>query len=170
MRDTHIWSLSQEDPLEEGMATHSSILAWRIPWTEEPGGLQSTWSQRVGHDWATNTLISLVLISVRINIRHYSSSLLLACPRLHHTEPPRDSGPRQVGPVLVRLNCRGRQPPHHPVPAPCPLAFPREEVVLRFVSASQEGRGEWEDENEGHNQPRCLGEHSHFLFEPHGRL
>ena len=43
-------SLGREDPLEEGMATHSSILAWRIPWTEEPGGLQSTGSQRVGHD------------------------------------------------------------------------------------------------------------------------
>ena len=40
----------QEDPLEEGMATHSSILAWRIPWTEEPGGLQSMESQKVGHD------------------------------------------------------------------------------------------------------------------------
>ena len=43
-------SLSWEDPLEEGMATHSSILAWRISWTEEPGGLQSMGSQRVGHD------------------------------------------------------------------------------------------------------------------------
>ena len=43
-------SLSQEDPLEMGMATHSSILAWRIPWTEKPGGLQSTGSQTVGHD------------------------------------------------------------------------------------------------------------------------
>ena len=42
--------LGQEDPLEEGMATHSSILAWRIPWTEEPGELQSMGSQRVGHD------------------------------------------------------------------------------------------------------------------------
>ena len=40
----------QEDPLEEGMATHSSIPAWRIPWTEEPGGLQSIGSQRVRHD------------------------------------------------------------------------------------------------------------------------
>ena len=40
----------QEDPLEEGMATHSNILAWRIPWTEEPGGLQSMKLQRVGHD------------------------------------------------------------------------------------------------------------------------
>ena len=42
-----------EDPPEEGTATHSSTLAWRIPWTEEPGGLQSMGSQRVGHDWAT---------------------------------------------------------------------------------------------------------------------
>ena len=41
MQETQVWSLSQEDPLEKGMATHSSILAWRIPWTEEPGGLQS---------------------------------------------------------------------------------------------------------------------------------
>ena len=42
--------LGQEDPLEDGMATHSSILAWRVPWTEEPGGLQSIGSHRVGHD------------------------------------------------------------------------------------------------------------------------
>ena len=55
MQETQIRSLGQEDPLEEGMATHSSILAWRIPWTEEPGRLQSTGSQRVGHDWATVT-------------------------------------------------------------------------------------------------------------------
>ena len=45
-----VQSLGREDPLEEEMATHSSILAWRIPWTEEPGGLQSMGSQRVGHD------------------------------------------------------------------------------------------------------------------------
>ena len=44
-----VQSLGQEDPLEDGMATHSSILAWRIPWTEKPGGLQSTGLQRVGH-------------------------------------------------------------------------------------------------------------------------
>ena len=45
-----VWSLGQEDPLQEGMETHSRILAWRIPWTEEPGGLQSIGPQRVGHD------------------------------------------------------------------------------------------------------------------------
>ena len=47
-----VWSLGQEDPLGEGMATHSSILAWRIPWTEEPDRLWSTGSQRTGHDWS----------------------------------------------------------------------------------------------------------------------
>ena len=49
MQETQVQSLGQEDPLEEGMATHSSTLAWRIPWTEEPSGLQSMGSQRVGH-------------------------------------------------------------------------------------------------------------------------
>ena len=50
IQETQVRSLGQEDSLEKGMATHSNILAWRIPWTEEPGGLQSTGSQRVGHD------------------------------------------------------------------------------------------------------------------------
>ena len=50
MQETQVQSLGQEDPLEKGMATHSSILAWRIPWTEDPGGLQSVWSERVEHD------------------------------------------------------------------------------------------------------------------------
>ena len=53
MRETQVRSLGGEDPLEKEMAAHSSILAWRIPWTEEPGGLQSTASQRVGHNWVT---------------------------------------------------------------------------------------------------------------------
>ena len=48
--ETWVRSLSRQDPLEKKMATHSSILAWRIPWMEEPGGLQSMESQRVGHD------------------------------------------------------------------------------------------------------------------------
>ena len=50
MQETWVQSLSWEDPLEEGVAIRSSILAWRIPWTEEPGRLQSMGSQRVGHD------------------------------------------------------------------------------------------------------------------------
>ena len=53
MKETWVSSPDWEDPLEEGMITHSGILAWRIPWTEEPGGLQSKGSQRVEHDWST---------------------------------------------------------------------------------------------------------------------
>ena len=53
IQETWVWSLGQEDPLEKEMATHSNILAWRIPWTGEPGGLQSTGSQRAGHDLGT---------------------------------------------------------------------------------------------------------------------
>ena len=56
MQEIRVQSLGQEDPLEEGMATHSSIPAWKIPWTEEPDGLQSMGSQRVRHNLATNTL------------------------------------------------------------------------------------------------------------------
>ena len=55
MQETRVQSLGWEDPLEKGMATHSSILVGEIPWTEETAGLQYTGSQKIGHDWATNT-------------------------------------------------------------------------------------------------------------------
>ena len=55
MQETPVWSLGQKCPLEKVMAAHCSILAWRIPWTEEPGGLHPMGLQRVGHDWETNT-------------------------------------------------------------------------------------------------------------------
>ena len=53
MQDTQVQSLGQEDPLEKEMASHSSILAWEIPWTDELGGLQTIGSQSVGHNLAT---------------------------------------------------------------------------------------------------------------------
>ena len=53
MQETLVRSLDQKEPLEEGMASHSSILAWEIPWAEEPGGLQSTKPQKVGQDCVT---------------------------------------------------------------------------------------------------------------------
>ena len=76
---TWVRSLSWEGPLEKGMATHSSMLAWRIPWTEEPGGLQSMESQRVRHDWApqhsTEGLEADVLVSAVV-----SEQMLLGLP------------------------------------------------------------------------------------------
>ena len=61
VQETQVRSLDGEDPLEKERATHSSILAWKTPWTEEPGGLQSVGSQRVRHDWATNPYLPLTL-------------------------------------------------------------------------------------------------------------
>ena len=66
MQDTQVWSLGWEDPLEKEMAIHSSTLAWRIPWMEEPGRLQSMGSQRVRHNWAT----SLHFTSLQRKIRN----------------------------------------------------------------------------------------------------
>ena len=63
MQDTRVRSLGWEDPLEKEMATHSSTVAWRIPWREEPGRLQSMGSQRVGHDWATSLTLNLISVS-----------------------------------------------------------------------------------------------------------
>ena len=56
VQEPQVRSLGWEDPLDKGTATHSSVPAWRIPWTEEPGGLQPMGSQRVRQDWASNTL------------------------------------------------------------------------------------------------------------------
>ena len=81
VHETWVQSLGQEDTLEKGIATHSSILAWRIPWTEEPGRLQSMESQRVGHDWATNTFTLLLSRSTsQVNF------LALSYERLNYTE------------------------------------------------------------------------------------
>ena len=62
-QETRVLSLGREDPLEKETATHSSILAWEIPWTEEPGGLQSKGSQRVGHDWAPSEAVKWRIFS-----------------------------------------------------------------------------------------------------------
>ena len=62
MQEIWVRSLGWEDPLEKGMATHSSICAWRIPWTEEPGGLQSTGFHRAGHEWSNLAWMHTTLI------------------------------------------------------------------------------------------------------------
>ena len=65
VQENWVRSLGWEDPLEKERAIHSSTIAWKIPWTEEPGGLQSMGSQRVGHDWATS--LSLLLYSLIVS-------------------------------------------------------------------------------------------------------
>ena len=69
MWETWVQSLGREDLLEKEMATHSSILAWKIPWAEKPGRLQSMGSQRVGHNWATS--LSLLILKYHYELMKY---------------------------------------------------------------------------------------------------
>ena len=75
MQETWVRSLGREDPLEKEMAIHSSTTAWKIPWTEEPGRLQSTGLQRVGHDWATSLLLLQVRFFLLCTFQNYSNFL-----------------------------------------------------------------------------------------------
>ena len=75
LQETWLWSVAWEDPLEEGMATHSSILTWRMPWTEEPGGLQSMGSQRVRHGWVTKHIYPYTHTHTHTHIRVMSPSI-----------------------------------------------------------------------------------------------
>ena len=85
-RETWVWPLDWEDPLEKSMATHSCVLAWRIPWTEEPGGLQSTGSQRVWYNWVTKH-ITYIYVEIYIYIYIYKNlcytPLYQVSPKIH---------------------------------------------------------------------------------------
>ena len=84
MQKTGVPSLSWEDFLEKGMATHSSILARRIPWTEESGGLQSKGWQRIGYDWATNTFFPTVTVILHLTVLWNCHSVFhSSCAILH---------------------------------------------------------------------------------------
>ena len=71
MWETRVWSLGREDPLEKEMATHSSILAWKIPWTEELGWVLSMRSQRVRHDWTTSLSLSKMFKTILILSKYW---------------------------------------------------------------------------------------------------
>ena len=75
VRETRVQSLGREDPLEKETATRSSILAWRIPWMEEPRRLQSMRSQRVGHDWATSLSLSFTQLITATDLKALSCSI-----------------------------------------------------------------------------------------------
>ena len=76
-QETWVWSLSQEDPLEKGMATRSSLLPWRIPWIEEPCRLQSKGKQRVGHNWMTSTHLCLLILFCLSTFTHSGVSVFM---------------------------------------------------------------------------------------------
>ena len=151
MRETRVRSLGREDPLEKEMATHSSILVWKIPWTEEPGRLRPMGLQRVGHSWATSLSFSLSGVRAQWGAVPWSTALSgdhqrLASPRpagvgclsngpCHGTSPvegarevwsPRLSRPRYKAWVLESLRNRG---------APCACHCPRWRIALKAQGA-----------------------------------
>ena len=90
MEEIWVWSISQEDTVEEEMATHSSTLAWKIPWTEESVQLQSMGSKRVGHDWVINIFAFTIYSESQSNIlielapqKTYPKSNLYPCKAIH---------------------------------------------------------------------------------------
>ena len=87
MQETRVLSLSWEDPLEKEMATHSSTVAWKIPWTEEPGRLQSMGSWRVGHDWETSLSLSNTFCS-RVGMKVESPKILKENKRFPRLDMP----------------------------------------------------------------------------------
>ena len=139
MQETQVLSLGQEDPLEKKMATHSSILAWRIPWTEEPDGLQSMGSQRVGPDWATNTHTHThtaalqCCVSFRCTMKWISNmhTYMPSLPTTHHpihlghhralTWAPSTIYQIPIA-ICVTHGCGHTAIPTHPIPLPHPMS------------------------------------------------
>ena len=104
MQETRVRSLGWEGPLDKEMATHSSILDWRTPWTEEPGGLQSMGSQRVRHDWVTSNLAwkskavsHLISVTGRMETSHLTSILYF---NKHNLQPCFNFYPSKSEPLL----------------------------------------------------------------------
>ena len=101
-QETRVWSLGQGDPLEKAMATHSSVLAWRIPWIEEPGGLQSMGSQRAEHNGATNTFT----FHSHITLMYSMPIIFLSFPFLHRQQfhHLREAGTETTAAAMTNLD------------------------------------------------------------------
>ena len=124
MYETWVGFLAQEDPLEEDMAADSSILDWRIPWTEEPGGLQSTGSQRVGHDWRV-CFEWLLLTEIYLhNLIFLSSVASVMSISLH----PHRLYIAHQAPVSMGFS---RQEYWRELPCPLPEVLPYPRILLR---------------------------------------
>ena len=149
MWETQIWSLGREDPLEKEMATHSSTLAWKILWTEEPGRLQSMRLQRVGRDWVAKLYVT-ILNAGNLGIPAFrapetlGSSSTAHLPSQQSTAAPQDALDRQglcppccwvlkVSPKVGHLHSRSISP--HPKPQITAKPLPGESPVYQLSAA-----------------------------------
>ena len=146
MQETWVPSLDWGDPLEKGMATHTNSPAWRIPCTEEPGGLQSMGSQRVGHDWSTNTSTFRLPGSSCGNTKKQINNKLAISPVINNSTNQRmTSDPWSVPSVtsehclltwepslFTRVRMDSPSPPFHPAPL-SPAHSPRPSSSFRSL-------------------------------------
>ena len=147
MWETRVWSLGGEDPLEKGMAPHSSILAWKIPWMEEPGGLQSMGWQRIGQDWVP---------SLELSLSHYC----------HHPYQSLASGQTSGGntapPISRKLDYRFTEPDYthqnktqfSPQPVPPTRKLPQD--LFSSIRGQTEGKPLSQKTNWSHGSQPCL--------------
>ena len=104
MQGTWVWSLGWEDPLEKEMATHSSILARKIPWTKEPDSIYSSWDHRVGHNWATSLHFTLyynktiIIVLWNENISCHTDKQEMSQPSLDFWHPNVNEGSQNCDP------------------------------------------------------------------------
>ena len=139
MQQTWVWSLGQEDTLEMEMVTHSRIIAWEIPWTEESGRLQSMVLQRVEKDWVTNTFTFTVLIVLLLLFSHSALSNTFQTyalhtpgfPVLHHFLELAQTHVHWVGDAIQ---------PSHPLLSPSPPAqnLSQHQGLFQWVSSSHQ--------------------------------
>ena len=136
MRETQVRSLGREDPLEKEMVTHSNIRAWRIPWMEKPGRLQSMGSQRVGHDWATNIHTKHTMLFVKYKISKHSDNFKAISPWV---KPIHSNGVTAPLFCLCSLRLESLFPPvlwkpYNQIPLALSTRFPRNSQSLCRIS------------------------------------
>ena len=135
MQETQVRSLGWEDPLKKGMATHSSILAWRIPWTEESGRLQSIGLQRVRQDWAINTYC------VSVQFSSVAQSCLTLCDPMNHSTPGLPVHHQLLESTQTDVHWVGNAiQPSHPLLSPSPpaLNLSQHQGLFKWVSSSHQ--------------------------------
>ena len=129
-QETWVWSLGQEDSLEKEMATHLSILAWRMPWTEKLGGLQSMGLQNVGHDWVTNRLSNSHVV--------WLLSSLILCDPMNRSMPGLPAHHQLPEPTQTHVHCVGDAIQlSHPLLSPSPPApnLSQHQSLFKWVSS-----------------------------------
>ena len=113
MQEMRVWSLGQEEPLEEEMTTHSSILAWKIPCTEEPGGLQSRGSQRVRHNWACACACARMHTCTHTHTHTQTHTYTHSSLPASFVVPHRMWDPSSLTRAQICVSCIGRQSLNH---------------------------------------------------------